>query len=143
MNQVTVTRVVAAPPTAVFDLLLDSRNDERWCPLASSYELLEGPPGVGALYRFTQRSGPGRSTTMHVRTTVAERPVRLEWDDDGRGGPAYHSTVELTPHPRGTHVRQTNQLEFPGRAEQLVWFVGAQLVLRVQLRNLARVLGEG
>ena len=142
MHEVTVTGVVPAPPDVVFDLLLDSRNDERWCPMASGYELVEGDePGVGTVYRYTQQAGPGRRVTMHLRTTVADRPHALAWDDGGDSGElGYEGRMTLSPHPDGTHLRQTNRVRAGSRAEQLVWFTTAQVVLRVQLRRLARVL---
>lgn len=141
MRSVTVTGVVHAPPEAVFDLLLDSRNDEAWCPLASGYELVEGEPGVGAVYRFTQWAGPGRPTTTHLRTTLAERPTQLAWDDGGRDGPTYRGSMLLEPAPDGaTRVRHTNAVGFGNPLEQFGWFLGAQVVLRLQLRNLDRLL---
>ena len=144
LRSVTVSGVVHAPPEQVFDLLLDSRNDERWCPLASGYELVEGEPGVGAVYRFTQWAGPGRRTTLHLRTTEAVQPTRLAWDGGDRGGPAYHSTMQLHALPGGrTRVHHTNTVGTGHPLEQVAWFVGAQVNLRLQLRNLDRLLRDG
>ena|GEM_PF-5896908 len=141
LDSVTVTGVVGAPPEQVFDLLLDSRNDEQWCPLASDYELVEGTAGVGAVYRFRQWAGPGRRTTMHMRTTAADRPHHLAWDEGGFSGPGYRSTMDLEPVAGGrTRVRHTNSVGSDHPLEQLAWFLGAQVVLRLQLRNLDRLL---
>ena len=143
LRSVTVSGVVHAPPEQVYDLLLDNRNDEAWCPLVSGCELVEGEPGVGAVYRFTQWAGPGRRVAMHLRTTLAERPTRLDWDDGGHVGPGYRSSMLLAPAPGGaTRVRHTNDVALGSALEQAVWFLGAQVNLRLQLRNLDRLLRD-
>lgn len=142
MRQASVTGTVGAPIDVVYDHLLDSRNDARWCPLVDEVELVEGTPGIGAVYRTGQRTGVGR-TTLWTRTTVAERPHLLSWDNADRGL-SYHATIELEPTPdgSGTVVRHTNRVTTPNTVTQLVWFVGAQVVLRRQLRALDQELSR-
>ncbi len=143
MKRVTVRGTVERPIEDVFDFLLDNRNDERWCPMASGYELVEGDaPGVGTVYRYQQAQGPGMPPLdSYMRTTVAERPTRLEWDNAGRGL-RYHATIVLQPDGATTHVQHTNAVSLPNVAMQLAWFTGAQLILRRQLRNLAKELAR-
>lgn len=140
MRTVTVTGALRAAPEDVFDFLVDNRNDELWCPMASDVELVEGEPGVGAVYRYQQAQGPGRPPLdAWLRTCVAERPHRLEWDNADRGLP-YRATITLAAHGDGTRLTHTNRVELGSPLQQATWFAIAQVVLRVQLRNLRREL---
>lgn len=140
MRQVTVRGTVDATPEQVFDFLLDNRNDPRWCPMATEVELVEGQPGVGAVYRYLQAQGPGRPPVpAWMRTTVADRPRRLEWDNADRGMP-YHAVIELTAQGSGTRVTHTNRVALPSGVQQALWWTIASVVLRVQQRQLRREL---
>lgn len=140
MHEVTVSTSVRAPAEHVFDFLVDNRNDPLWCPLASDTELVEGEPGVGAVYRYEQWQGPGRPLlTTWMRTVEADRPSRLVWDGADRGL-AYHAEIVLDQRDRRTRVRHTNRVTLPSRPEQLAWWTTANVVLRLQLRNLKREL---
>ncbi len=140
MHEVTVRTQLRVPAERVFDFLVDNRNDPLWCPLASDVELVEGEPGVDAVYRYRQSQGPGRpAVTTWMRTVDANRPHRLEWDEAERGIP-YRAVIELTEHDGRTLVRHTNRVTLPSRAEQLAWWTIANVVLRIQLRNLRREL---
>ena len=141
MHEVTVRTRLGVPAERVFDFLVDNRNDPLWCPLASDVDLVEGEPGVGAVYRYRQARGPGQPPlTAWMRTVEASRPHRLEWDEGGRGMP-YRAVIELTGDgERATTVRHTNRVTLPSRPQQLVWWTIANVVLRLQLRNLRREL---
>lgn len=140
MREVTVSTILGAPAAHVFDFLVDNRNDPLWCPMASDVDLVEGEPGVGAVYRYQQGQGPGRPTvTNWLRTTTADRPHRLVWDGADRGL-AYHAEIVLVQRDRRTRVRHTNRVTLPSRPEQLAWWTLANVVLRLQLRNLRREL---
>lgn len=140
MHEVTVSTSLRAPAEHVFDFLVDNRNDPLWCPLASGTDLVEGEPGVGAVYRYEQSQGPGRSPrTNWMRTIEADRPSRLVWDGGDRGLP-YHAEIVLEQRGRRTRVRHTNRVTLPTRPEQLAWWTIANVVLRLQLRNLRREL---
>lgn len=140
MREVTVSGNLRAPAGDVFDFLVDNRNDELWCPLVSDVELVEGEPGIGAVYRYRQGRAPGQSRmTAWMRTTVADRPRRLEWDNAGRGMP-YHAVVDLAERGRRTRIRHANHVTLPDRAQQVAWWTIANVVLRLQLRNLRREL---
>ena len=140
MRSVTVSTTLRARPEHVFDFLLDNRNDELWCPMASDVELVEGEPGEGAVYHYLQAQGPGQPPLKSwLRTVVAERPTRLVWDNADRGLP-YHATIELEQRGDGTRITHTNRVTLASRVQQLLWFAIANGVLRVQLRNLRREL---
>lgn len=140
MRAVTVTGRLRAPVEHVYDFLLDNRNDALWCPMVSDVELIEGEPGVGAVYRYQQSQGPGRpSMTAFMRTTTADRPHELAWDNGGRGLP-YEASIRLGHRGGKTVIKHTNRVALPSRAQQLAWFTIANIVLRLQLRNLRREL---
>jgi uncharacterized protein YndB with AHSA1/START domain len=140
VHEVTVRTQLRVPAERVFDFLVDNRNDPLWCPLATEVELVEGEPGVGAVYRYQQGQGPGRpAVTNWLRTVEAVRPSRLVWDGAGRGLP-YHAEIVLEERGGRTRVRHTNRVTLPSRPEQLVWWTIANVVLRLQLRNLRREL---
>jgi hypothetical protein len=137
---VTVSTPLRAAIDDVYAFLLDNRNDPRWCPLASEVELVEGEPGLGALYRFRQGQGPGQPERgSWLRTTEAVPPTRLVWDNDGRGI-SYTATIDLEPRGDRTHLRHTNRVSLANPVQQALWWTSAQGVLRLQLRNLRREL---
>lgn len=140
MREVTVSTTLRATPGDVYDFLVDNRNDPLWCPMASDVELVEGDPGLGALYRFQQARGPGQSPlTAWMRTIVADRPHRLAWDNAGRGLD-YHARIRLEQRGGRTRVTHTNRVGLPDPVQQAVWWAIANVVLRQQLRNLRREL---
>lgn len=140
MHQITVRTGLRVPADHVFDFLVDNRNDPLWCPMVSDVQLVEGEPGVDAVYRYQQGRGPGQSEyTAWMRTVDADRPHRIEWDEAERGIP-YRAVIELTERDGRTWIRHTNRVTLPSRAEQLAWWTIANIVLRLQLRNLRREL---
>lgn len=140
MREVTVTGSLRTAPEHVYDFLVDNRNDPLWCPMVGDVELVEGEPGIGALYRYEQRRGPGQPpVTAFMRTVAAERPHRLAWDGGDRGLP-YESTIELRRRDDRTTISHTNRVTLPSRAQQLAWWSIANVVLRLQLRHLRREL---
>lgn len=139
MRTVTVKSTLDHPIEVVWDFLVDNRNDEEWCPMVSDCELVEGEPGVGARYRYEQAQGGSQPTiTVTVRTTVADRPTALAWSAES--GVAHDARIELSRHGDGTRLVQTNRVVLSNPLLQVAWFLGAQGVLRSQLRRLASAL---
>lgn len=143
LHTVTVKKTLAHPIDDVWEFLVDGRNDERWCPMVSDCELVEGEPGAGALYRYEQSQGGGSPTiTVTMRTTVANRPTELAWEAES--GVAHRTTMRLEDRDGDrTRVVQTNMVEMPNPVLQVAWYLGAQAVLRTQLRRLAEALAGG
>ena len=140
MKRVSVSTTIQRPVEEVFDFLVDSRNDPRWCPLSRNVELVEGTPGLGALYRYEQGQGPGLPWfEAWCQTVEAVHPTRLVWDNAGRGTP-YRATIDLSAHGTHTRMQHTNEVDAPNLAQQLAWFAGAQVVMRLQLRKLSKEL---
>lgn len=140
LHTVTVRKTVDHPIDAVWEFLVDGRNDEEWCPMVSDCELVEGEPGVGALYRYSQAQGGSQPPiTVTMRTTVAQRPTTLAWEAES--GVAHQSTMTLAARGSDrTHVVQTNTVDLPNPMLQVAWWLGAQAVLRSQLRRLGQAL---
>ena len=73
MSSVHVTRSIPAPPEAVFDLLTDHADYDRFRGIGGSELLGEGDPppnGVGALRRI----GPARSGSRRRSPPTRGRP---------------------------------------------------------------------
>lgn len=142
MHAVTVKKTLEHPIDDVYGFLVDGRNDEEWCPMVSDCELIEGEPGPGALYRYQQSQGGSQPPiTVTMRTTVAKRPTELAWEAES--GVAHKAVVRL--EQRGddrTRVIQTNTVDLPNPVLQLAWYLGAQGVLRSQLRRLTAALAD-
>ncbi|EHR51250.1 hypothetical protein SacmaDRAFT_3014 [Saccharomonospora marina XMU15] len=65
------------PPTQVFDVLADPRNEPRYNPrIVGVDKLTEGPVGVGSRFASRARTA-GRTGTMTVQLTGYDRPRRL------------------------------------------------------------------
>lgn len=143
LHTVTVNKTLAHPIDVVWEFLVDGRNDERWCPMVSHCELVEGEPGEGALYRYEQSQGGGLPTiTVTMRTTVADRPTELAWQAES--GVSHRTTMHLQDRDGGrTRVVQTNSVKMSNPVMQVAWYLGAQAVLRLQLRRLADALAGG
>jgi Polyketide cyclase / dehydrase and lipid transport len=77
MRSVHVTRAIPAPPEAVFDLLADHANYDRFRAVHGSELVREGDPppnGVGAVRRIKVRP-----LVFYEEITAYERPTRLDY----------------------------------------------------------------
>ncbi len=95
------SRVVAAPPERVWQVLVDHERMPRWTPFSGSEVLFRPPEGgeVGTVRRLT--GGPARLSVTET-IVAAEEPYRLEYTAEGAPGQsAYHGFVTLTPLPGG------------------------------------------
>lgn len=137
---------IERPVEAVFDFVVDSRNDPRWCSKVQSVELLAGDgPGPGARYRVIHRPIPLRpARTLEVRCLAADRPGRIEWHEDD-GVDTFDVVYEIeAAGPRRTRIRQRSDAELgTSRLMRPVikWGIGADL--KRQLRALKTVLESG
>jgi Polyketide cyclase / dehydrase and lipid transport len=77
MRSVHVTRAIPAPPEAVFDLLADHANYDRFRPIHASELIRAGDPppnGVGAMRRIKVRP-----LVFYEEITAYQRPTRLDY----------------------------------------------------------------
>lgn len=113
------SRIVAAPPTRVYEALTDAGALAAWLPpggMTATFERFDLRPGGSYRLVLTYRDGsgsPGKSTadTDVVEARIVElvpgdrvvQEVDFESDD-----PAFHGTMtmmwQLTPAARGTRV---------------------------------------
>lgn len=99
--------IIAAEPTAVWEVLADHENMNKWGNLRHSARMRPGlkePNGVGAVRRLETTL-----IVMEERITRFDAPRRLDYDVI-RGAPGYnaHGVITLTKLPSGgTHVHWT------------------------------------
>jgi hypothetical protein len=132
MPRVEVTRKIEAPAEAVFDLLADHANYDRFRGIRRSELLREGDPapnGVGALRRVWV--GPLR---FDEEITAYKRPSRLDYLIVRVNVPFEHERgqIRLSQENGATRVEWTSVFRIPTR-----------VIGRVQERIWAPVLGRG
>jgi uncharacterized protein YndB with AHSA1/START domain len=110
MPRVSRTRVVAAEPDRVWELVSDPHNLPRWWPRVVRVEDVSDPGGKRA--RWTAVLGTERGTGVRAdfRCTAATARERYAWEQQIEGTPFERilkgSSVELKLRPRegGTEV---------------------------------------
>jgi ribosome-associated toxin RatA of RatAB toxin-antitoxin module len=113
MRTVHVTRTIPAPPEAVFDLLADHANYDRFRGIRRSELLREGDPapnGVGAMRRV--RIGPLR---FEEEITAFERSSRFEYLIMKVNTPFEHlgGRIEVSGSDGGSLVDWTSSFRIP------------------------------
>lgn len=125
MRSIHVTRSIPAPPEAVFDLLSDHANYDRFRGIDGSELLRDGDPspnGVGALRRIRVR--PLR---FDEEVTAYERPTRLDYLIVDLNIPFEHhgGSIHLSPDGDRTRVDWRSSYTVPtplvGGLEEMVW----------------------
>jgi hypothetical protein len=138
-REVTIER----PIGEVFDFVLDSRNDPRWCPKVKSVELVAGDgPGPGARYAVVHKPVPGRpARDLDLRCGAAERPTRIELTQDD-GTDSFDVTYELSELGGGTRLVQRSEANIGAvpRFMYPLWRHGIGRDVARQLRELKKLL---
>ncbi len=125
MRSVHVTRTIPAPPEAVFDVLADHANYDRFRPIHGSELIRQGDPapnGVGALRRIKVRP-----LVFEEEITAYERPTRLDYLIVKLNVPFKHDggSITLTPDGDATRVDWRSSFSVPtpvvGGAQELIW----------------------
>ncbi|MGC5616408.1 SRPBCC family protein [Georgenia sp. Z1491] len=105
----TLTRDIAAPPDAVWQILTDPAGSEQVLSGVSSIEMLtDGPYRVGTRWKET-RSFMGGSETEEMWVTAVDEPRSTVLAAEARGA-TYGTTFHLEPIPTGTRLT----MEFGG-----------------------------
>ncbi len=105
--KVSVSRAMAAPPAAVWDVIADpNRHIKTLPPSVSQIEVAES----GEISCVV--SAMGKSEKMQVRRTVLEPPRRLveERIDGARAG---RTEFVIAPQGEGSYVTLTAEIELP------------------------------
>lgn len=146
MRSLHVTRTIPAPAEAVFDLLADHANYDRFRPIHASALLREGEPppnGVGALRRIRVRP-----LTFEGEVTAYERPSRLDYLIVKLNVPFEHhgGSIRLTPEGDATQVDWRSSFTVPvpviGPAIEFPWFMTLRRGFRRVLEDVERMLRE-
>ena len=118
-----VTRVVHAPPDAVYRLVSDVTRTPEHSPEVVQCTWEDGATGpvVGARFAARNSVGRGRPWTNHPVVTVAEpgRAFAVSRTEKGAGTIVWR--YDLEPHPEGTLVRQS--YEVTSTIGRVGWFV--------------------
>jgi carbon monoxide dehydrogenase subunit G len=104
---------IAAPPEAIYDVVMDPKRLGDWVTI--HHELEKAPPGqLRKGSRLTQ-SLKLAGRRFRVNWTVVENgPGRVVWE--GRGPVASRARVEygFSPNGKGTRFSYSNEYELPG-----------------------------
>jgi ribosome-associated toxin RatA of RatAB toxin-antitoxin module len=144
MKSVHVTRTIPALAEAVFDLLADHANYDRFRPINGSKLLREGDPapnGVGAL-----REVKVRPLIFEEEITAYERPSKLDYLIVKLNVPFKHDggSITLTPDGHATRVDWRSNFSVPtpvvGGLQELIWQPVLARGFRRVLEDVERML---
>jgi uncharacterized protein YndB with AHSA1/START domain len=144
MRSVHVTRTIPAPAEAVFDVLADHANYDRFRSIHGSELIGEGTPapnGVGALRRIKVRP-----LVFEEEITAYERPTRLDYLIVKLNVPFHHDggSITLTPEGDATRVDWRSSFSVPtpvvGGPEELIWQPVLARGFRRTLEDVERIL---
>jgi uncharacterized protein YndB with AHSA1/START domain len=113
-RQITLTRLIAAPPETVWRCWTDPAILPQWfgpegyCCTTKEIDLREG-----GLWRFDMIGPDGTVWANRHRFTLHQSPHRIEFlmDADSDDDPPYEVVVTLAPEQGGTRLTQT--MTFP------------------------------
>ena len=144
MRSVHVTSTIPAPAEAVFDMLADHANYDRFRSIHGSELIDEGTPapnGVGALRRIKVRP-----LVFEEEITAYERPTRLDYLIVKLNVPFHHDggSITLTPEGDATRVDWRSSFSVPtpvvGGPEELIWQPVLARAFRRTLEDVERIL---
>jgi len=144
MRSVHVTRTIPAPIDAVFDLLADHANYDRFRPIHGSELLREGHPppnGVGALRRIKVRP-----LTFEEEITSYERPTRLDYLIVKLNVPFEHhgGSIRFSANGDATDVDWRSSFTVPipivGPAIEVPWLMTLRRGFQRVLEDVERML---
>lgn len=144
MESIRVTRTIPAPAEAVFDLLAEHADYERFRPIHASALLRQGEPppnGVGAL-----REIKVRPLTFEEEITAYERPRRLDYLIVKLNVPFEHhgGSIRLSSEGDLTHVDWRSSFTVPtpivGGLAELAWKPLLVRGFRRVLEDVERIL---
>jgi uncharacterized protein YndB with AHSA1/START domain len=104
--QVTVTKVIAAQPEAIYDLVADITQMPNYSPENTGAAWINGAtgPAVGAQFKGSNKLGKATWSTKPT-VTVADRGREFAFKVPGASGPVWSYRFEATPE--GTLVTES------------------------------------
>jgi uncharacterized protein YndB with AHSA1/START domain len=145
MRTVQVTRSIPAPAEAVFDLLADHANYDRFRPIRRSELLRQGDPppnGVGAMRKLLI----GPLLRFEEEITAYERPWRLEYLIVRLNAPYEHDGGRIRLAEKGgwTRVDWTSVFSVPtplvGGIQERAWAYALARGFKRVLEDVERML---
>lgn len=113
MSQLSIALRIAAPASAVFDVIADPARSPEWQTLLVEMGLIAGRPGgVGSSFVGFYRVA-GRKLTARFVVTAAERPVLFQVNGTTTGGWARWTTM-LEPDGEACTIHVSLEYELPG-----------------------------
>lgn len=133
MTVIENTVHIDRPAEAVFDYLVDLRNELEWNPGTESMEkITEGPIGVGTRYLAKWK----QSKQLQVECTEYERPRRWTYVN---GGPvSVRLSIQLKPDGIGTQLHSTFDAH-PNGLFRLLFPVFIKIMKRQERQNMANL----
>ena len=108
------TIVIAAPPEAVYDLVMDPSRLEDWVSIHE--ELVHAPNGrLNEGDELSQKlKVAGKAFKVSWKVSTAHRPHDIEWDGHGPLGTKARVSYDLEPRGDGTCFNYVNEYDLPG-----------------------------
>ncbi len=105
---------IAAPPDAVYDLVMDPSRLGEWVTVHE--ELLHAPNGVlDEGDELSQKlKVAGRKFKVNWQVSTAHRPRDIEWEGRGPLGTKARVSYDLEPRGEGTCFNYVNEYDLPG-----------------------------
>lgn len=142
MNDIEVSRVVAAPVERVWEVFTDlGRAAERMSGVESIQVVTPGPFKVGTTWRETRRLH-GKSSTEQLTVTECDPPTRYVAEAESKGT-HYRSEFTFTPDgPGRTEVRAVFGAQSRNPVGKVVGVVLGGLVSRTLAGTMDRDLAD-
>lgn len=115
MPRVSRSRLIAADPTRVWDLVSDPHSLPRWWPKIVRVEDVRGPGGERAQWTVVLETERGTGVRADYRCTGSSEPRRYEWEQQVEGSPfervlrASRTEIGLAAGGGGTEVTLTSE----------------------------------
>jgi uncharacterized protein YndB with AHSA1/START domain len=112
--RVSRSRVIAAAPERVWELVSDPHSMARWWPKAVRVEDVRGPAGERAQWTAVLATERGATVRADYRCTASTAPSRYAWEQRLEGTPfervlrSSRTEVELGAAQGGTEVTLTS-----------------------------------
>ena len=114
MSEVRAQIDIAAPPDAVYDVMLDPQRLHEWVTIHRKVNRADsGDPHEG--YKMDQTLCLRHANfKVHWTLTEAQRPRSATWEGKGPAGSYARTSYRLSPNGAGTHFEYENEFKAPG-----------------------------
>ena len=124
MNGFEFDQYIAAPPERVFEVLADPTRASAFLDnITQSTKLIDGPTGVGTVFRETRVVG-GKESSADLLVTAHEPNTHLGISTEAEGITVeYH--YRLTPDAHGTRLNWACELQAAGLRRMMLPVIAA------------------